>query len=634
MKNQNKKLYLTKTILFILVYLFFIIINIFKPDNFLKYLWSFYLWIPLTSYVIFWEGKNYFKIYKLIFKGVFNMNTLIGLSIHVLYLFSVLNAFFNFNKPFYSYEQMWGEIGILTFMMSLGHYIEHSIRKNTNVFYQKMNEYGTKKITIIKKNVETKKFVQKIQVNEVIQVKKGQMILLDGQLLEKGSFDYSNITGESKKVILAKNQNILSGAFNVGSPIKIKVKRNFEHSNINKIFDSIKKTIKSKPKMQKYADRILRFFVPSVIAFACLTFVFWIILGYAKVNLPWVNGDNIFFNALRGSVSVLAIACPCALGMATPLIYLVSSSHLIKSGIVVNEPQALEAILQGKYIAFDKTGTLTNEKMKVVEIMGDKSYLPIVKGLERNTLHPIGKALMKLKGQTTNIKNVFETENGIKGSWKNKDIEIKTENNINQPLTVVSFFIEGEKKITFKLESKLKTNALKVIERLKKNKLVPLLITGDNEKIANLIAKKLKIKNVFANASPQEKAKIIARFQKQNKVIFVGDGFNDAISMKKADISISFLSGNEITNYLSDFSIQNNNLTSVSKLFLISKMNRNKVLLSLFYAFVFNLLCIPLAFLLIIQPWLAALMMTLSNILVFLNALIYQRTGKKKLEKF
>ena len=638
LKNHNTKdvthLFWIKNIFIVILFAYFTLINIIKVDQeIIKWTWRYEIWLPITTYVVMWEGRKYFKIYRNIFRFILNMDTLIGLASHTLYLYSVVNCFINYDKPMYEYDVMWEGAAFLITITNIGHTLEEKIKNSSKQTYDELNKI--KKTIVMLENGGSIE-VRKLKVGDIIIVPKGDMVPLDGVILGSSLFDYSNITGESKKIKI-ENGFVLSGSFNMGNSIKIKIERDYENSTITKIINGIEAVSLARPKMQKFADKILKYFVPIILILSITNFTIWLTLEYVLpngINLPWLKTERTpIGQAIFAFVVVLAIACPCALGIATPLVYTVSSLLANKLGAIISKPEALEMFSKIDVFAFDKTGTITSDDLEIVSIDGDKNFICIAKGLEAGIKHPIANEIRKIKGhKEVNINGEMLADNkGVSGRYKNKNYEIRSIDIKDTVTTNVALYENNKPVLTLSFSNKIKDGVKEVINSLKAKNIKTIMITGDNEKAADYVAQQVGIDKVYANVSPSEKAKIIKEEQKNCKVAFVGDGFNDSISMKQADISIAFSSGSDITNSLADISITND-FKTITNIIKLSKMNNSNVRVALSYAFVFNVIAIPVALLLLIQPWVGASIMALSNVLVATNAYAYKKIGEKKLK--
>lgn len=622
-----------KTSFLLFLYLYFVVINIGRFDGPIKWSWHFGIWFPITTYVVFWEGREYLKSWKKLFMGIMDMNTLIALGAHISYLYSIVLAIINWNAPMYSYAQLWEATGALIVFTNIGHALEDKVQKSSTIAFQKLNELRYSKVSITRDGKDMILPANKLKIGDIVTIKKGDIVIVDGTLLSEGDFDFANITGESKIIHLTKNQEVISGAFNAGNVIKIKISKIPEKSTLFTIIRKIEDVSMQRPKMQKFADKILKVFVPMVISISLLTFLGYLIAGYLVDDLiwPWSKDLSIWGTAIEAGVTVLAISCPCALGIATPLVYTVSSLLSAKKGIMINDPKALEELSKIKIFAFDKTGTLTNEQMDIVKIEGNKDLIGVAKSLEKNVRHPIATTILSLPNNFENVTNIKVENNQVSGEWNGKKVKIARYES-KEITTNIALYVDKKVELIFAMANSIKPGVKETIRLLKRRGLKVVMITGDHQLVANDVGKRVGIENIYANASPTEKTTIIKKLKQEGKVLFVGDGFNDSVAMKKANVSVAFATGSEITNSLSDISILRNDFRAINDILTLSKMNNIEVRISLTYAFAFNIIAIPVAILMLIQPWIGAAIMSLSDILVAANAFIYRSFGARKLK--
>ncbi len=632
LEGFTKKFWI-KFFIFVTPFIFFITINILQPKGDISWAWHPGIWAPITAYIVLWEGRSYFRIYKNVFKKQFGMDTLVGLSSHILFLFSIVNTIINWNQPMYSYEVFWEAPVMLIIVMNIGHNLEHKVlTENANEL--KGVNLDKENIVVIRNGKEISMPASNIKVNDQIIVRKGDLILFDGNALGVATIDNSNITGESKHIKVNKGDKVVSGSYNVGSQFLMVVKEIASKSTYSTLFKKLNDLKNYRPKLQIIAEKITTWFVITLLSLFIITFITYITLGYTiGINLPWINNqESTIYLAIKAAVATLAIACPTALAISLPLTYLITSLILLKGKIVINNSEQLSNFSRVKYILFDKTGTITEDVLVVKEIEGDQKYISIAKGLEKNIDHPIAKSISNLDGKVAKIKNIKQKDNEITGKFNNKIYTIGTFKENDKPYTAIALYENKNLKVVFYLENKIKDNVKETIKYLKKKYKV-LMVTGDNSIIANDIAKRIGIDKVYSEVSPNEKFKIVKRLKKNGGVVFVGDGFNDALAIKSSDISIAFASGSELTNSIADVSILDNNFTSLINLVKISKWNNKELKASFGWIIILNMISIPLAMLLFIQPWIAALIMTLSDIVLASNAIMYKKIGTGIIKK-
>lgn len=652
-KEQNRKdkkipfRFWLKNIALLAIYIVFLIFWIMQPKGELKYVLHWGFWLPLTTYVVFYEGKRYFKVYKNILKGILNVDTLIAIGSHITYVYSVVMTILSMVEEqsalAFWHHAMWEVPAVLFISTNIGHALEDKMKNSAVDSYNQLSEMTQVNVTrLIDKNEEIVN-VRDLKIGDLIIIKKGDLIPIDGILeSEDGKFDYSNITGESRNINIIRGTHVLSGSFNVGDVITLKVNTLPGDSTINKIIEKIEEASFNKPKLQKIADKILKYFLPVGLTIAIFTTIVWLILGYTvHVSLPWLTIHDPLQNAIMAGVTVLVMACPCALGVATPLVLVVTISHILERGIIINEPDSLENLTKIKYIAFDKTGTITTSELEIVNVIGESKYIAIAKILEKDIHHPIAKAILNYSivndDSSMEVKDIksLPDHKGVQGVWENKVVKITSINGyedkfeLNSNLTHVALFIDEQIVLVFEMENKIKDFAQQTIEKIIKSGITPIMITGDNEGVANYVGNRVGIKHIYSKTTPEQKSEIIKELQKKGEVIFVGDGFNDSVAVKTANVSIAFSSGSDITSNIADIAINNEDFSNIWYLLKIAKVNNKNIIFSITWAMIFNTIAIPLAVLNIVSPWIGAITMSLSSIMVVLNTWLYKKKYSK-----
>ncbi|WP_420331271.1 heavy metal translocating P-type ATPase [Mycoplasma todarodis] len=569
------------------------------------------------------------------FKKIFDMDILLGLAAHLLFLYSIINSSIHFQDTTYSYEVFWEGTALLVIFAFVGNTLEVRLRSKSIDGYKELLKLKTKSVYLVKNGKEIKVPINEINVGDIISIKANSNVPLDGKILEgKTHLDYSKITGESKMIVKTVGDDMLSGSINIKERILLKVEKDFEDSTLALIIDKAEDLSLVKPKIQVIADKVLRIFTPLVFTLAFLAFIFWIAMGYgAHIQLGWFKGDSYIENAFLSSVTILAIACPCALGVATPLVVTVSASLANKNSLLFSESKSFEKIKDVKIVIFDKTGTLTTGKMKVVRYEGNKDSLMLAAAIEKHSIQPIANAITSKFNSTIKVENVNEiTGVGIEATYKGEKYLITKSNKrakVNGA-TIVSLTTSTKTLATFEVMDDIKPNALKTIQMLHKLKIKTIMITGDSSRAAKRVGNLLNIDEMYSNILPEQKAELVKELRSKNQlkdkqqILFIGDGFNDILALKAADISMAFASGSDITNSLSDISILNDDLYSLINAIKISKWNQIKIIQSLSWAMIFNILALPMAFMMFVSPWVAAVIMLLSDIAVVGNALFYK----------
>lgn len=480
-----------------------------------------------------------------------------------------------------------------------------------------------------------------LEIGNKVLIKSGEKIPIDGKIIEgKADIDTSMITGESMPVFKELGEEVLSGTLNTNGVIKIEVLTKSKDTTLSKIIQLLKSAQSKQIPISRFADKVANIFVPSVIAISILTFIVWSLLGDMQT-------------AILASISVLIISCPCALGLATPIAIVSSVSRGAKEGLLIKNPEVLEIIKDIKYAVFDKTGTLTKGEISVETTDIDEKYFNTIASVEKLSEHPISKAIVSYIENKKAFENIEIQDveiiagKGIKAKVEGKlvllgnekllnehDVSIQDkhkkfyEEQLNKSNGAILASIENETIGSFSLVDRLKDDAKELISSIKKRGITPILLTGDNKITASKIASKLDIKEVYSEVIPTQKYDVILKLQEKAKVMFVGDGINDAPSIKQADIGVTLNSGSDISKDAGDIILVNNELLSVEKSIKLSVESIKIIKQNLFWAFAYNTLGIPLAagvlyptFGLMLSPMYAGIAMSFSSVAVVLNSL-------------
>ncbi|APW65249.1 copper-translocating P-type ATPase [Poseidonibacter parvus] len=644
LEEQEKKTFAKIKKLFFISMTLAITIFIFAFSNLLDISIKTYAIFILASIVQFYCGARFYNLaFKAIINKNYDMNVLVALGTSAAYFYSSTVLFFPFlfpeNLRFMYFD---GAAVIITFML-LGRYLEENSKQKAGDFLKKLISLAPQNANLVKED-NSIEIIQAnlLKIGNKVLVKTGEKIPADGVIIDgNADIDTSMITGESLPLFKKTNDEVLSGTLNTNGVITIKVLKESSDTTLSKIITLLKSAQSKQIPISRFADKIANIFVPTVIIISILTFLVWGI----------VIGD--FQNAIIASISVLIISCPCALGLATPIAIVSSVSRGAKEGILIKNPEILEQIKDIKYAVFDKTGTLTKGNIKVTKTDIEKKYFKTIGYIENLSEHPISKAIVSfVENQkiTCNeqidkveiipghgIKAIFEEQEFILGNKK-----LLEDNNITILAEHLDFYEKeleksnglilvsiGKKTIgSFSLEDEIKEDAKEVIENLKKMNITPILLTGDNKITASKVAQELNIEKVYAQVIPTEKYDVIKELQKESKVMFIGDGINDAPSIKQADIGITLNSGSDISKDAGDIVLINNELKSVIKSINLSVESMRIVKQNLFWAFAYNILGIPLAagvlfpfFGVMLSPMYAGIAMSFSSVTVVLNSL-------------
>lgn len=594
-----------------------------------------------------------FDIIKSGFKNLIhkapNMDTLVAMGVITSILYSIYGMYM-IAKGHHEYvENLYFEsAAIVIFFIKLGRYIDGISKDKTKEAIQKLVQI-TPKEAVIKVNGEEKKVtIDEIKKGDIVVSKPGERIAVDGEIITgKAHLDESFITGESKPTSKAEGSKVIAGSINYDGYIEYEAEKIGKESTISEIVRLVIEATNTKAPIAKVADTVSGYFVPAVILIAIITFIAYLILG---------NTVSIAINVF---VTILVVACPCSLGLATPLAIVVSEGVCANNGILVKKSEILENAEKTTTVVFDKTGTLTYGKLKIAQIvnyskMQEKELMQIVGSLEKKSTHPIGKAfedyLNENKIETLDVKD-FKDVSGygiigkiaenevILGNYKilekyditnsHKQDEEKLAKEGNSIIYVV---INNEISAIIGVNDIVRENSKEVISKLNKNKIETVMLTGDNTQIAKKIAKEIGITTVISNVTPREKTKAVKKLKEEGKyVMMCGDGINDSPALASSNIGVSVNSGTDIAMDSSDVILTRNDLNSIINLINISKKTIRNIKQNLFWAFFYNSLMIPIAMGLFskwgitINPMIASLAMVISSLTVTLNALRLKR---------
>ena len=533
---------------------------------------------------------------------------------------------------------------ILT-LISLGKYLESRSKKKTTEAIEKLIHLMPSVATILKDGQEKEVAIEDVQVGDIVVVKSGQSIPLDGVIIDgQTSIDESMITGESLPVDKTINDCVIGATMNVEGYIQVQVTHTSQEATLSQIIELVEEASSSKAPIAKLADRISGIFVPIVIVISLVTFILWMTLG-----------QQTFHFALTCAIAVLVISCPCALGLATPTAIMVGTGKGAQLGILIKSAENLELLSKAQSIILDKTGTITQGKPQVTQIealhMSEDELLTLAASIENSSQHPLAKAIVAYaKEKKISLQKVEQFEmlsgKGLKG-WihgkmilsgnqrlmKEHDIDLSPVEALAQQLsnhgkTPLYYAYDGQIIGLIVVSDVLKQTSAKAIEQLKAMGLSVYMLTGDNRLTANAIGKELGIQ-VIAEVLPQDKEKHIRDLQAQNqRVIMVGDGINDAPALMRADVGIAMTSGTDIAMDSADIVLMKNDLLDVVNAIELSHAVLKNIKENLFWAFFYNVIGIPIAaglfypfFGWLLDPMFGAAAMSLSSVFVVSNAL-------------
>ncbi len=587
--------------------------------------------------------------YKNLIHKTPNMDTLVGIGVLSSFLYSLYSMISVINGNNSAIHNLYFEsVAMVIYFIKLGRYLDGISKDKTKEAIQKLVKITPEKAIIKIEGKEKEVTIDEVHKGDIVISRPGERISVDGEIVEgKTHLDESFITGESKPVTKSIGQKVIAGSINFDGYIEYKAEKIGKESTISEIVKLVVEASNTKAPIAKIADKVSSYFVPVVIAIAILTFITYLILGYD------------FANSLIPFVTILVVACPCSLGLATPLAIVVAEGLCANNGILVKKSEILENAQKINTIVFDKTGTLTYGTLKICEIrnysnMEDNKLLQLVGSIESKSTHPIGKAFTDyLEENKINKLEVKEFENisgyGIIGVVDNQKIIIgnskiiqnnniennckKDEEELSNKGNSIVYVAQNNKIIAIiGVNDIVRDNAKEIINELNKNAIDIIMLTGDNKETATKIAKDIGITKVIANVLPSEKTNAIKKLKSENKnVMMCGDGINDSPAIATADIGVSIKGGTDIAMDSSDVILTRDNLDSITKLISISKRTIKIIKQNLFWAFFYNVLMIPIAIGLLkpfgisINPMIASIAMVLSSLTVICNTLRLRR---------
>ncbi len=601
-----------------------------------------YNWIALitTTIIMAISALPYWKSAIAAFKKhSANMNTLVATGTAVAYFYSIFAMITN--RPVY-----FESAAFVTVFVLLGDAMEEKMHDNASNALGKLMGLQAKDAEVQRDGKFVKIPLDQVQVGDIIRVKPGEKIPVDGEILEGvTTLDESMVTGESMPVVKKVGDTVVGSTINSNGTITFKATKVGSDTMLAQIVDLVKKAQTSHAPIQNLTDKISNIFVPAVMIIAILTFIIW----YSFLGATAVE-------AMLFAVSVIVIACPCALGLATPTALMVGTARSAKMGVLIKNGEVLQKVSDLNTVVFDKTGTITVGKPEVTDIVGDKKQvLRIAASLEESSEHPLATAIVKkADSEKLQIEKVSDFEaiegKGVKANYHDQtafvgsnrllaDVNISQEMNQQatklqeEAKTVVYVGLNGEIIGLIAIQDVPKPSSKEAIIELKKRGLKTVMLTGDNEKVAQAIANEVGIDQVIAGVLPNEKAEHIQELQQNgDKVAFVGDGINDAPALSTADVGIAMGSGTDIAIDSGGIVLVQNDLRGVVRALDISKKTFNRIKLNLFWALIYNTIGIPIAAGLFVglgftlSPELAGLAMAFSSISVVGSSLLLNKT--------
>lgn len=599
----------------------------------------------LTTIVLV-MGRDILKNgYKNLIHKTPNMDTLVTIGVLASYIYSIYGTIQILKGQKEYVENLYYEsAAIVIFFIKIGKFVENKNKDKTKEALKSLMSITPNNATIIRDEKEVKLTIDEIQKGDIVICKPGEKIAVDGEIVDgETHINESFITGESVPVKRGVGSKVIAGSINYEGTIKYKAEKIGRESTVSEIVRLVAGATATKAPIAKIADKISGYFVPVVLVIAVISFVLWF-----AISKDFAHAINIF-------VSILVVACPCSLGLATPLAVVIASGNASKKGILVKTSEALENTHKVKTICFDKTGTLTKGILSVSKIYNyggieENELIKKVASIENKSEHPIARAIVNYaKEKNIELEEVkefkaiagfgvsAETNEGDKyliGNSKlmnNENIEILNDEDektlVNEGNSILFVSKNGKLVALIGVKDVLKENVAEVIKELKAKHIEIVMLTGDNEKTAEIIAKQIGIDKVISNVTPKEKAEKIKELKKDGLVMMCGDGINDSVSLVTSDIGVSISSGTDIAMDSAQVVIMNDDLEKINELREISEKTIKNIKQNLFWAFFYNVCMIPVAcgilepFGVEMNPMIAAFAMTISSLTVVLNAL-------------
>lgn len=606
------------------------------------------MWLFSTP-VVLWLGKDFFvNAWKQAKHKSANMDTLVALSTGIAYIFSVFNMLFAdfwHQRGLHAHVYFEAASVIIAFIL-LGKLLEEKAKGNTSSAIKKLMGLQPKNVIVIQEDgTERQMAIEEVEVGNIIMVKPGEKIAVDGIVTSGNSYlDESMLSGEPIPVLKKENEKVFAGTINQKGSFQFKAVKVGKETMLAQIIKMVQDAQGSKAPVQKLVDKIAGIFVPTVISIAILTFILWLVWG----------GQNAVVQGLLAAITVLVIACPCALGLATPTAIMVGVGKGAENGILIKDAESLELAKKINTVVLDKTGTITEGKPQVTGIKwynNDDTAKNILLSIEKQSEHPLADAVVKhLNEAVTTPLSMFEsiTGKGAKADHNNETYlvgnkKFLTENNIiitkdllkqadewsKQSKTVIWFSNSKLALSVLAISDKIKETSVQAIKEMQDRGIELYMLTGDNEATARSIAEQTGIKHYKAEVMPQDKANFVKELQQEGKIVaMVGDGINDSTALATADVSIAMGKGSDIAMDVAKMTIISSDLTKIPQAIKLSRQTVATIKQNLFWAFIYNLIGLPIAagilypvngFLL--NPMIAGAAMALSSVSVVSNSL-------------
>lgn len=613
-----------------------------------------YIEFILATPIVLWGGWNfYIKAYQSVINKSLNMFTLIGLGVSIAWIYSTIAMLF---KDIFPTDLLHNGVipvyfeasGVIITLVLLGQVLELRARSKTNTAIKMLLDLVPSTATRVKNEKEEIIAIEEIQIDDILKVKPGEKVPVDGYLLDgKTSIDESMITGEPIPVEKNIDDKVIGATINGTGSFLMKAEKVGKDTLISQIITMVSNAQRSRAPIQKLVDIISGYFVPAVVIVSLLTFIIWYLFG-PEPSLAF---------AIINAIAVLIIACPCALGLATPMSIMVGTGKGALNGILIKDAQALEVMEKIDTLVVDKTGTLTEGKPKISSVISVNNYdenfiVKMAASIEQNSEHPLSKAVIdkakELSVELSAIKNFeYITGKGVMGNIDSHNValgNLKLMQSLNittksimdkanslreDGQTVIYIAVDNSIEGLICISDPIKENSKAVIDELTQLGIEVVMLTGDNEITAKYVSKKLGISKVFSDVLPENKLEVVKDLQSKGKIVaMAGDGINDAPALAAANIGIAMGTGTDIAIESAGVTLVKGNLEGILKAYKLSKLTMKNIKENLTFAFIYNSAGVPIAagllypfFGILLSPIIAATAMSFSSVSVILNAL-------------